>query len=130
SRLQAVPEGITTGHERGARRRTHRLHIEFFELRPASCELVQIWRLDIRAMKTDVLPAEIVCNDVKNVWLTRNFSCGRLVRLRISRTGSGNKGNYRRASGECLWDYFHVYLHVAHGFARKVVRQLWGTQFI
>src|SRR5262249_665069 len=101
SRLQTVSEGITTGHERGARRRTHRLHIELFEFRPAGGEFVEVRGLDVGAAKTDILPAEVVCNDVNDIRpARRNLSVFRFAPLRICREGNRKKAHYARESGE------------------------------
>ena len=66
--LQAVAERIAAGHQRRARRRAHRLHVELRELRAARGERVDVRRLDVRAaVEADILPAEVVGDDVDDV---------------------------------------------------------------
>ena len=74
NRLQAVTERITARHQHRARRRTHRLHVELRELRPARRQRVNARRLDVRAaIEADILPAKIVGHNVDDVGFIR---CG------------------------------------------------------
>lgn len=68
--LQSVAERIAPGHQRRPRGRTHRLCVELFQPRTRRSEPVNVRRLDIRAaIETDILPAEIVGNDMNDVGL-------------------------------------------------------------
>ena len=74
-RLQAVAERIAPGHQRRARGRAHGLHVELRELRAARGERVEVRRLDVRAaVEADILPAEIVGDDVDDVGFVRRVS--------------------------------------------------------
>ena len=69
-RLQAVAERITAGHQRRARGRAHGLDVELRELRAAGGKPVNVGRLDVgAAVEADILPAEIVGDDVDDVVL-------------------------------------------------------------
>jgi hypothetical protein len=65
--LQPIAERVASRHQRGARRRAHRLGIELLEARAGPGELVDIWCLDVGAVEADILPAEIVGHDVDDV---------------------------------------------------------------
>src|SRR5215475_4996824 len=65
--LQAIAERIAARQECGPRRRAHWLNIELFEPRPTLSKLVDIWRLDIGAVKSDVFPAQIIGHNVHDV---------------------------------------------------------------
>ena len=88
-RLKAVAEGITASHERPARGRTHGLHVELRELSAARGQRVNVRRLDVSAaVESDVLPTQVVSNDVDDVWLI------------IRRAGRINCGNERQPSSQ------------------------------
>ena len=84
-RLQAVAEGIAAGHQRRARGRAHRLHVELRELRAARGQRVDVRRLDVRAaVEPDILPAEIVRHDVDDVGLVIRCCC--IIRINSGRS--------------------------------------------
>ena len=66
-RLQAVAERVAARHEGGARRRADRLGVELLEPRPLPGERVDARRPDVGAVEADVLPAEVVREDVDDV---------------------------------------------------------------
>src|SRR5262249_38174898 len=68
--LQAVAEWIAPGHEARACWCAHRLGVELSKLRASRGQLVDIRRFDIgTAIETDILPANVVGNDVHDVCL-------------------------------------------------------------
>src|SRR5205814_7090927 len=67
--LQTVAERVASRHQGRARRRARRLGIELFEAGARPRELIDIRCLDVGAVKTDILPAEIVGHDINNVRL-------------------------------------------------------------
>jgi len=69
--LQSVAERIAAGHQRGARRRAHRLRVELVHPRATAGQLVDGRRADVGAVVAHVLPAEVVGHDVDDVGLLR-----------------------------------------------------------
>src|SRR6476469_4016723 len=65
--LQTVAERITAGQECCASRRAHWLNIELFEPRPGFSQLVDVWRLDVGAVKSDVFPSQVIGDDVNDI---------------------------------------------------------------
>jgi hypothetical protein len=65
--LQAVAEGVAPGHQGGTRGRAHRLGVELVQLCAGLCKLVDVRGADVGAMEADVLPAQVVRDDVDDV---------------------------------------------------------------
>src|SRR5262249_11044562 len=65
--LEAVAKRIASGQKRRPRRRAHGLDVELLEPRALSGEIVEGRRFDVRAVKADILPAQIVGDDVYDV---------------------------------------------------------------
>src|SRR5262249_54967375 len=65
--LQPVAERVAAGHQRRPRRRAKRLGGELLEPGPVRGELVDVGGADVRAVKPDVLPAQVVGDDVEDV---------------------------------------------------------------
>ena len=74
--LQAVAHRIAAGHQCCAGRRAEGLRGKLLELQPLGGELVDIRGLDVRAVKADVLPAQIVGDDVDDVRLIASATAG------------------------------------------------------
>ena len=89
-------------HQRGARRRAHRLRIELRQLCPATGQLVYVGSLEVRAaVEADVFPAEVIGDDVDNV--------GFLCRRRRQREAGGQQGRqkcFRGSPGFILFGLF------------------------
>src|SRR5262245_40233827 len=75
-RLQAITMRIAPRHERGPRRRAQGLSIELLEPDSAFCQLVDARRGDVRAVEADILPAEVIRQDVDDVRTGRNLLSG------------------------------------------------------
>src|SRR5262249_26584665 len=67
SGLKTIAMGIAARHERSPRRCAHRLGVELFEPGAGCGELVEVRRLNVRAVEPDVLPPQVVRQDVDNV---------------------------------------------------------------
>src|SRR5262245_28263220 len=122
--LQSVAERITAGHQRRPRRRAHGLHVELRELRAASRQRVNVRCLNVgRTVESDVLPPEIVCNDVENVRLAcGRFSSCRFARLRVRKWNQRNcSGAKRQRLQETNWRFHGVVAFVIPSprFARQ-----------
>src|SRR5262249_16693012 len=65
--LKTIAMGIAASHERSPRRCAHRLGVELFEPGSGRGELVDVRRLNVRAVEPDVLPPQVVRQDVDNV---------------------------------------------------------------
>jgi hypothetical protein len=65
--LQAIAEGVPPGHQRGTRGGAHRLRVELVQLCAGFRKLVDVRGADVGAMEADVLPAQVVRDDVDDV---------------------------------------------------------------
>ncbi|MFO0875344.1 MAG: hypothetical protein U0575_15435 [Phycisphaerales bacterium] len=65
--LKAVAERIAARHQAGPRRRAHRLDVELLDARAGGGEAIEVRRPDVGTVETDVLPAEVVRDDVDDV---------------------------------------------------------------
>ena len=65
--LQTVAERITASQECRACRRAHWLNIELLEPHSGFSQLVNVGRLDVRAVKADVFPSEVIGHDVNDI---------------------------------------------------------------
>ena len=83
---QPIAMGVAAGHQRGPRRRAHRLGIKLLEPRSPLGELVDVRRLDVGAVEADVLPSLVVRQDVDDVGAGRR-GLGRSQRHPSETTG-------------------------------------------
>src|SRR5262249_55261574 len=107
--LQAIAKRVAAGHEARPRRRTHRLSVKLFEPYPACSELVDVWRLDVRAVKPDILPPEVVREDVNDV----RMGSGRLRRSPWGGRKAGEKHHQPGKNTEL------TLLHISPAVGRK-----------
>src|SRR5437773_379951 len=66
--LQAVPHRIAAGEQRRPRGRADRLHVERLQPSARRREFVDVRRFDLAAVEADVGEAEIVGQEVDDVW--------------------------------------------------------------
>ena len=114
--LQAVAEGIAAGHQGRARRRAHRLDVELRELRAARGQRVDVRRLDVRAaVEADILPAEIVGDDVDDVGFA-------FTRIRLSACAEEHQ-RASKSDGEDLFLFSFHFVSVFQNLAfdREVI---------
>src|SRR5438552_8487146 len=65
--LQAITKGIAPGQECRARWCAHRLDIKLLEASTSCGEVIDVWRLDVGSVKTNIFPAEIIRQNVNYV---------------------------------------------------------------
>ena len=91
--LQTVAARVAASHQCRSRRGAHRLSVELFEPCSVLRQLVDVRRLDVGAVKSDVFPSEVVRHNVHDVgpWsglLRHSRCCGHERYWSQSRGGS------------------------------------------
>jgi hypothetical protein len=61
SSLQAVTQRIAPSQHCRARLRTPSLNVKLFKCSSCPCKRIGIGRVDVRSMKADVFPAQVIC---------------------------------------------------------------------
>ena len=106
-RLQAVAKRVAPRHQRRPRRRAHRLSVELLETRALLRQRIDIRRLDVGAVKADVLPPEVVGDDVDDVGARRLLLSGgrggRHQRRRRQNPGDGQRQSANRQQIAALY---------------------------